>query len=394
MRFLHTSDWHLGRRFHGEDLIEAQRKVLDHICDTARTERVDALLVAGDVYDRAIPSLDAVRLFSHALHQLADLDIPSIMISGNHDSAHRLGVGARLLARARVHLRTDPADIGTPLLLEDADGPVAVYAVPYLEPTLVRTDLDAETASHQAVLTAALDRIRADLATRPEGTRSVVLAHAFITGADTPARETDSERNISVGGVAHAGASVFAGIDYAALGHLHRPQRVTDTVHYSGSPLAYSFSEAGHGKSLTLIDLPVGAAPTVTRTALPPHLRLPLARLTGRLEDLLTDAAHDALTESWLHVTLTDTARPYEPMARLKQRFPHTLDIEHIPAVIPAQATTTPTYSERLRGRGDLEITHDFITVVRGTEPTDDERALLQEAIESSRISAQEKEAV
>ncbi|MDX3537889.1 exonuclease SbcCD subunit D [Streptomyces sp. MB09-01] len=394
MRFLHTSDWHLGRRFHGEDLIDAQRKVLDHICDTARTEQVDALLVAGDVYDRAIPSLDAVRLFSHALHQLADLDIPTIMISGNHDSAHRLGVGAGLLARARVHLRTDPADIGTPVLLEDADGPVAVYAVPYLEPTLVRTHLDAGAASHEAVLTAALDRIRADLATRPEGTRSVVLAHAFITAADAPASETDSERNISVGGVAHAGASVFAGIDYAALGHLHRPQRVTDTAHYSGSPLAYSFSESGHSKSLTLVDLPAGAAPTVTRTALPPDLRLPLARLTGRLQDLLTDPAHEALTESWLHVTLTDTARPYEPMARLKQRFPHTLQLEHIPAAIPAQATTTPTYSERLRGRGDLDITHDFVTTVRGSEPTDEERALLQEAIDNSRISAQQKEAV
>ncbi|MEU7729704.1 exonuclease SbcCD subunit D [Streptomyces sp. NPDC040724] len=394
MRFLHTSDWHLGRRFHGEDLIDAQRKVLDHICDTARTEQVDALLVAGDVYDRAIPSLDAVRLFSHALHQLADLDIPTILISGNHDSAHRLGVGAGLLARARVHLRTDPADIGTPVLLQDADGPVAVYAVPYLEPTLVRTHLDAEAASHQAVLTAALDRVRADLATRPEGTRSVVLAHAFITGAGAPAGETDSERNISVGGIAHAGAAVFAGIDYAALGHLHRPQRVTDTAHYSGSPLAYSFSEAGHTKSLTLVDLPAGAAPTITRAPLPPDLRLPLARLTGRLEDLLTDPAHEALTGSWLHVTLTDSARPYEPMARLKQRFPHTLQLEHVPAAIPAQATTTPTYSERLRGRGDLDITHDFIATVRGTEPTDDERALLREAIDGSRIGAQEKEAV
>ncbi|MFJ9942659.1 exonuclease SbcCD subunit D [Streptomyces erythrochromogenes] len=392
MKFLHTSDWHLGRRFHGEDLIDAQRKVLDHICETVRTEQVDALLVAGDVYDRAIPSLDAVRLFSHALHRLADLDIPTVMISGNHDSAHRLGVGARLLARARVHLRTDPADVDTPILIEDAEGPVAVYAVPYLEPTLVHTQLGAETVSHQAVLTSALDRIRADLATRPEGTRSVVLAHAFITAADIRVSVTESERNISVGGVAHAGAGVFDGIDYTALGHLHRPQRVTDRIHYSGSPLAYSFSEAGHEKSLTLVDLPGSAEPTVTRTALPPDLQLPLARLTGHLEDLLTDPAQETLVESWLHVTLTDTARPYEPMARLKQRFPHTLHIEHTPAVIPAQATTS--YGERLRGRGDLDITHDFITTVRGTGPTAEESALLQEAIDDSRTNAQEKEAV
>ncbi|MFJ7776779.1 exonuclease SbcCD subunit D [Streptomyces yangpuensis] len=392
MRFLHTSDWHLGRRFHGEDLIDAQRKVLDHICETVRAEQVDALLVAGDIYDRAIPGLDAVRLFSDALHQLADLEIPTVMISGNHDSAHRLGVGARLLARARVHLRTDPADVDTPVLLEDSDGPVAVYAVPYLEPTLVHTRLGAETASHQAVLTSALDRIRADLAARPDGTRSVVLAHAFITAGGTPAGETGSERNISVGGIADADAAVFDGIDYTALGHLHRAQRVTDRVHYSGSPLAYSFSEAGHDKSLTLVDLPGGAEPTVTRKGLPADLRLPLARLSGHLEDLLTDPAQETLAESWLHVTLTDTARPYEPMARLKRRFPHTLHIEHTPAVLPAQATGS--YGERLRGRGDLDITHDFVTAVRGTGPSDEESALLREAIDGSRTGAQEKETV
>ncbi len=134
--------------------------------------------------------------------------------------------------------------------------------MPYLEPTLVRTHLEAEEASHQAVLSSALDRIRADLAARPAGTRSIVLAHAFVSGA-TGCR---SERDISIGGVDHAPASVFDGIDYVALGHLHGAQRVNDHIHYSGSPLAYSFSETGHTKSLTLIDLPPHpAAPTVTR---------------------------------------------------------------------------------------------------------------------------------
>ncbi len=134
MRFLHTSDWHLGRRFHTEDLIPAQEAFFDHLVDTARSEDVDAILVAGDIYDRAIPSLDAVRLFNRALHQLADLDVPIIMISGNHDSAHRLGLGSGLFARAGIHLRTDPATCDVPVLLEDANGPVAVYGIPYLEP--------------------------------------------------------------------------------------------------------------------------------------------------------------------------------------------------------------------------------------------------------------------
>ncbi|MFF1400214.1 exonuclease SbcCD subunit D [Streptomyces sp. NPDC058287] len=392
MRFLHTSDWHLGRWFHGEDLTDVQRKVIDHICATAQSENVDALLVAGDVYDRAIPSLDAVRLFSHALEQFADLGIPTIMISGNHDSAHRLGVGSGLLSKAGVHLRTDLAQAAVPVVLEDAHGPIAVYGVPYLEPALARDQLDAETASHQAVLTCALDRIRADLAARPAGTRSVVLAHAFVTGASG----CDSERDISVGGVAHAGAGVFDGIDYVALGHLHGAQQVNSRIHYSGSPLAYSFSETGHIKSLTLIDLPQHAVPAITRTDLPQELRLPLAQLTGRLEDLLDDPAHEGLAEAWLHVTLTNTARPYEPMARLRERFPHTLHLEHIPTAIPGQSTDTPTYRERLHGRGDLDITHDFVTAVRGTQPTEEEAGLLQEAVDDLRARAhvQEKETV
>ncbi|MEY9490891.1 exonuclease SbcD [Streptomyces calvus] len=390
MRFLHTSDWHLGRRFHGEDLIDHQRNVLAHICATARIEKVDALLIAGDIYDRAIPSLDAARLFNWVLHELADLDIPTIMISGNHDSAHRLGIGSGLYAKAGVHLRTDPADSPSPVLLDDVHGPVAVYGVPYLHPTMVHEQMKVETPSHQAVLTAALDAIRADLATRPDGTRAVVLAHAFITGAD----RSDSERDISVGGVAHAGADVFDGIHYTALGHLHRPQAVSDRIHYSGSPLAYSFSEAGHTKSLALVDLAADGTPTVTHQDIPADLHLPLARLTGHLQDLLSDPAHASLTEAWLHVTLTDPARPYEAMSRLRQRFARTLDVKHEPAAIPAQATDTPTYRDRLRGRGDLDITHDFVTAVRGTAPTDDEQALLQEAVDHMHLHAQQKETV
>jgi exonuclease SbcD len=399
MRFLHTSDWHLGRRFHTEDLIPAQRAFLDHLVDTARTEDVDAILVAGDIYDRAIPSLDAVRLFNRALHQLADLDVPIIMISGNHDSAHRLGLGSGLFARAGIHLRTDPATCDVPVLLEDADGPVAVYGIPYLEPSMVRDRLEAEAVSHRAVLTAALDRIHADLTNnQPAGTRSVVLAHAFVTsGTGQPeerdeSEESTSEREIAVGGVAHVGADVFDGIDYVALGHLHGPQRVTDRIHYSGSPLAYSFSEARHTKSITLVDLTPNAVPALTRRSCPVPLRL--ERVTGFMEDLLTNPDHESLKDAWLEVTLTDTALPFEAMARLRRRFPHTANLKHKPALIPAQATNTPTYSQRIRGRGDLDIAGDFISSMRGTDPTPDEHALLQQAVEASRLNEQQKETV
>jgi exonuclease SbcD len=399
MRFLHTSDWHLGRRFHGEDLLPAQEAFLDHLVDTARTEDVDAILVAGDIYDRAIPSLDAVRLFNRALHQLADLDVPIIMISGNHDSAHRLGVGSGLFARAGIHVRTDPATCDTPVLLNDADGPVAVYGIPYLEPSMVRAQLEAEATSHHAVLTAALDRVHADLANRqPAGTRSVVIAHAFVTpgtgqSEEQQVEESDSERDLSVGGVAHVSADVFDGIDYVALGHLHGPQKVTDRVHYSGSPLAYSFSEASHTKSFTLVDLTSsGTAPTLRRLPCPtPHR---LERIEGLLADLLTHPAHEPLKDAWLEVTLTDPALPFEAMARLRRRFPHTLSLKHQRAFIPAQATDTPTYTERLRGRSELDIACDFIADLRGTAPTPDEQALLQQAVDAARVNELQKETV
>ncbi|WP_328792574.1 MULTISPECIES: exonuclease SbcCD subunit D [unclassified Streptomyces] len=399
MRFLHTSDWHLGRRFHSEDLTPAQRTFLDHLTDTARTQNIDAILVAGDVYDRAIPSLDAVRLFSHALHELADLNVPIIMISGNHDSAHRLGVASGLLARTGIHLRTDPATCHTPVLLEDADGPVAIYGIPYLEPSMARTPLEAGATSHHAVLSAALDRIRTDLAqNQPAGTRSVVLAHAFVTpGTGQPeereaTEESTSERDITVGGVAHVGADIFNGIDYVALGHLHGAQRITDRIHYSGSPLAYSFSEAHHTKSITLVDLAPGTAPTLTHQPCPVPRRL--ERITGFIDDLLTHPTYEPLKDAWLEITLTDTALPFEAMARLRRRFPHTATLKHRPARIPAQNTTTPTYSERIRGRSDLDIASDFIHNMRGTTPTPDEDALLQQAVEASRLNEQHKETV
>lgn len=390
MLCVHTSDLHLGRRFHGEDLIDSQRAFLDQLYETARAKEADAILIAGDVYDRAIPSLDAVRLFNHCLEQLADLGVPTVIISGNHDSAHRLGVGSKLLSRAGVHLVTDPDACADPVLLHDQDGLVAVYGIPYLEPSMVHAGLKAQEATHQAVLSAAMARIRADLAARPAGTRSVVLAHAFITGA-APALTSDSEREVSVGGVAHAGAGVFDGITYTALGHLHRPQQVTERIYYSGSPLAYSFSEIGHTKSMALVDLSTSGPPTVT--PVPFREQLPLARLEGPLSELLADPAHEPLTEAWLQVVLTDPDRPYEAMARLRQRFRHTLDLKFEPASVPGQ-TRGSTYRDHVRGRSDLEIACDFVLRTRNTPPSDAERDLLVRAVDATRVHAQHKESV
>ncbi|WP_049567215.1 metallophosphoesterase family protein, partial [Streptomyces sp. SBT349] len=208
MRFLHTSDWHLGRGLHRVSLLEAQGAFLDHLVEVAREERVDAVLVAGDIYDRAVPPLAAVELFDDALHRLADLGAPTVMISGNHDSPRRLGVGAGLIGRAGIHLRTDPSSCGTPVILGDEHGDVAVYGLPYLEPALVREEFAVESAGHAAVVGAAMDRVRADLAARPAATRSLALAHAFVTGG-TP---SDSERDITVGGASAVPVATFDGV--------------------------------------------------------------------------------------------------------------------------------------------------------------------------------------
>ncbi|MER6052451.1 exonuclease SbcCD subunit D [Streptomyces sp. NPDC001793] len=385
MRFLHTSDWHLGRSFHRVNLLAAQRAFLDHLVETVRTRDVEAVLVAGDVYDRAVPPLAAVELFDEALHRLAALGVPTVMISGNHDSARRLGVGSGLMRRAGIHLHTDPADCAAPVVLEDAHGPVACYGLPYLEPAMVRDTLGAPRADHAAVLGAAMDRVRADLADRPAGTRSVVLAHAFVTGGTA----SDSERDITVGGVASVPAAVFDGVDYAALGHLHGCQTLTERIRYSGSPLAYSFSEAAHRKSSWLIDLDAAGGVTAERVDCP--VPRPLARIRGPLEQLLDDPALARHEDSWVEATLTDSSRPAEPMARLAKRFPHTLALVFDPDEAPARPAAS--YAQRLRGRSDQEIAEDFVAHVRAGRGADDaERAELRSAIDEVRTTGAAEE--
>ncbi|MEV8409475.1 exonuclease SbcCD subunit D [Streptomyces niveus] len=385
MRFLHTSDWHLGRSFHRVSLLDAQAAFLDHLVATALTHEVDAVLVAGDVYDRAVPPLSAVELFDRALHRLAEARVPTVMISGNHDSARRLGVGAGLIDHAGIHLRTDPARCATPVVLADAHGDVAFYGLPYLEPALVREEFKAAKAGHEAVLTAALDRVRADLALRPDGTRSVVLAHAFVAGGAA----SDSERDITVGGVSAVPTGTFDGVDYVALGHLHGAQALTERVRYSGSPLAYSFSESDHRKTMWLVDLGPGGEIDATRIDCP--VPRPLARVRGALADLLDDPALTRHEEAWVEATLTDPVRPADPMARLAERFPHTLSLVFDPD--RGDEDIVASYAQRLQGRSDQEIAEDFVAHVRGgAGPDERERTVLRGAFDHVRVDTAVRE--
>jgi exonuclease SbcD len=373
MRLLHTSDWHLGRSLHREDLLGAQAAYIDHLVDVVREEAVDVVLVAGDVYDRALPGVEAVKLCNEALGRLAATGVRVVLISGNHDSARRLGFAADLIDASGVHLRTDPADVGKPVMLADRHGPVAIYPIPYLEPDAVASALGCDERGHAAAVSAAMARVRADLATRAAGTRSVAMAHIFATGGEP----SESERDIVVGGLATVPTSVFVGLDYAALGHLHGPQRLAEHVRYSGSPLPYSFSEARHHKSSWLVELGAEGLERVEAIATPVYR--PLAKLRGRLTELLTDAGLARHEGSFLSITLTDSTRPADPMRALRTRFPYALMLAFEP---DGQADLGEEgYLRRLRGRSDLQIATGFVEFVRERAVDEWERTLLREAV-------------
>jgi len=377
MRILHTSDWHLGRSFHREGMLTHQGVFVDHLLEVVERERVDLVVVAGDIYDRALPQVDAVRLASEALARLASSRAKVVLTSGNHDSAHRLGFGSDLIDAAGVFIRTDAGRVATPIMLDDEHGPVAVYGIPYLDPDTVREPWELTNRSHAAAMGEAMRRVREDLGGR-RGARSVVLAHAFVAnGSEQSVDRSDSERDISVGGVQLVPTSVFDDVSYAALGHLHGRQTLTETVRYSGSPLAYSFSEANHRKGSWLVELGPDRVTRAEFVDAPVPRALTLLR--GELETLLTDPALTEHEDSWVQVTLTDAVRPMQAMERLRRRFPHTLLLSF--------ESTAPVVGALPHAQGpvrrDRELVADFIAELRGAPASNDELALLGRAVDA-----------
>ena len=375
MRLLHTSDWHLGRSLHRADLRAAQETFLDHLVDVVRTEKVDAVLVAGDIYDRAIPPVDAVQLCEDALLRLRDAGARVVLISGNHDSARRLGFGSKLFDVAGVHVRTRPAEVATPILFEDRHGPVAVYGVPYLEPAAVRAELPGSADGHAGVLGHAVSRIAADAGSRGIE-RRVVVSHSWVTGGSV----CESERDISLGGAGQVPSLLFDGFSYVALGHLHGRQALAGNIRYSGSPLPYSFSEATHRKGSWLVEL--DAVGTVQAELVPAPVFRRLNGITGTLADLLGSSAYDQYEQDFVSVVLTDPVRPEGAMDALRTRFPHILVLAYEPSGVVADGLG---YRARVAGRDDLSIAAEFVRHVRNAPATDGERALLRSAFDAVR---------
>lgn len=378
MRILHTSDWHVGRTFHGHSTLEALGTVLDALVEIVRENEVDVVAVAGDVFDSATPSADAFGVLGTALRGIRSAGAELVITSGNHDSPARLGFQSEFAAFGGVHIMTRPDQLAVPVTLTGRDGVVVdFYGLPYLEPALIRHLWPDETLRSQAdALRFALRSVRG--AAQASDHRSVVLAHCFAAGGAEQA--SDAERDLSAGGLDVVPLSVFDGVDYAALGHIHGRAVLADSVRYSGAPLHYSFSEAGKPRGAWMVELGAAGPASAEWVALP--VPRALAVLTGTLDELLTADAFEAHTRDWVSAILTDDSRPIDAMRKLQQRFPHCANLVHRPAHVADDAAAG--YRERVgRGVPDAELIGSFLGFVRNGEgPSEAESALIAELVD------------
>lgn len=392
MRILHTSDWHVGRRFNETEVLDHLGEVLGALTDVVRSENVDVVAIAGDVFDRAAPSAESVAFLSEQLRQVRAAGAQIVMTSGNHDGASRLGYGGWAAAAGGLHIVTRVDQIGVPVELRDEHGPVLFYGIPFLDPKIDRGHFgDDALTSHELILDAAMDRVRADLATR--GTdRSIVLAHCFAVAAERGAEPpgaadlagdlTDSMRSIACGGVEVAPTAVFEGVSYVALGHLHSRKVLAEHIRYSGSPLAYSFGDRGP-RGAWLLELDTAGVHRIDWVDLPVPRRL--STITGRIDDLVSNPTHDGVVDDWVSAVITDPSYPLEAMRRLRARFPHCVRLEFRPDRDAPESVLT--YSQRISGKSDEALTAGFVGEMRGgVDVTDVESELIREAFEALRL--------
>jgi len=382
MRILHTSDWHLGRVLHQYPLLEDQRDILGQIIAHCRATAYDALLISGDLFDRSLPPEDAVRLWSQFLRDLRGgcPDLPILVIAGNHDSAARVAYAADALTFARIHVRGGSEAILSPVPVVSAAGErMQVWMIPFLwagDLDVLGEDGERLIRTQEETLKEAIERIRPNQ--DPEALQ-MVLAHCFAQGGSA----AGSERTL-VGTATDVDPGLFQPFDYTALGHLHRCQRITDRAWYSGSPLPYSFSEAGDTKGMLAVELVRGLPPVVTR--IPLRAPRPMRRLRGNLQDLLQDPRYAPDTECLVEITLRKADAGANPFALLKTRFPYLLHLDYEPEAADAAAL------ERCTAERPGDLLSDFRQFAAGIgldAETAERRAALVEAF-IGELAAQE----
>jgi len=320
MKLMHLSDLHLGKRVYEFSMYEDQKYILSQILEIADEEQVQAVMICGDIYDKQIPPAESVQLFDDFLTKLSERKLSVFIISGNHDSAERLSFGARLMEQSGVCFsETFSGKIQT-YELQDENGSLNLYLLPFLKPTIVRQAFpEAEIASYQDAVAYALQQIEPD-----QSQRNILLAHQFVTGA----HRSESEE-ILVGGLDNIDASVFAAYDYVALGHIHTPQKVgRETIRYCGTPLKYSFSEAAKDKSVTIVELAEKGKVQIQEHILKPlH---DLREIRGTYEELTARKNYaDTDVEDYLHITLTDEEDIMDVMDKLHTIYPNIMKLDY-----------------------------------------------------------------
>jgi exonuclease SbcD len=320
MKLLHTADWHLGRYLHGQSLLEDQEHALGQLISLAQQEQVDIVLIAGDVYDRSVPPAEAVALLDGVLARLVvECNIPVILIAGNHDSAERIGFASRVCNARGLHLRGTLDDL-SPVIVEDEHGEIAFFPLPYADPIFARALPGGEhITDHQSAMSHIAGLLRAQI--KP-GQRSVLVGHAFVAGGS----ESESERPLTIGGSGMLSTDTFAGFDFVALGHLHRPQTFAERIHYAGSLLKYSFNEVDQPKSVSIIKIDAAGAPSID--CRPLSYRHDVRIVSGTLAELLLHPDPARSREDYLCAFLTDTDPLLEPMARLREVYPNMMELQ------------------------------------------------------------------
>lgn len=378
-RFIHTGDWHLGRLLSGMRLTDDQAFALDGLVDLVRDVRPDAVLVAGDLYDRAVPPPEAVTLLDETLTKLAETGTAVIIIAGNHDSPERVGFGSRLLARAGVHVAGPVSAEPQSVLLDCDDGPVRVWTQPYANPAVVRSVLaDDGLRGHDEAVGALLDRVRGSFVA---GERNVLVGHEFVAGGIETA---DSERPLTVGGTAQVALERFAGFNYVALGHLHRPQAVgTDVVRYAGSLLKYSTAETDHVKSVSLVEIDGQASARVRQMSLP--VRRDVRTVSGALAELVASAPAEG-RDDYVFAVLSDTGPLYDPMGELRSVYPNCIGFVRERTYDPSAGRELPDVAS-LRALDMSTLFAHFYESATGLELSD------EQAVEFATVAGAEQAA-
>ena len=372
MKFIHLSDLHLGKRVYDFNLTEDQKYILKEILKVIDTENPDAVLIAGDIYDKSVPSTEAVELLDEFLYQLSGRDLQVFLISGNHDSPERLAFASRLIARTGIHLSPVYNGAVEPIVLTDEFGPVNVYLLPFVKPVHVRRFFpDENIESYNDALRTAVEALDID---RSE--RNILVTHQFVTGAI----RSDSEE-ISVGGTDNVDAAVFDGFDYVALGHIHGPQNIgSERIRYCGTPLKYSFSEAKHQKSVTVID--IADKESISVRTVPLHPLRDMREIEGTYEELTYRPNYEGTdTDDYIHITLTDEEDIPDAIGKLRLIYPNLMSLDYNNSRTRSAGMLSDL--EKLQNKSPLVLFEEFYEQQNGRPMSEQQENFVRKIMEN-----------